>query len=145
MVQLETNIDDMNPQLYAVVSDKLFTAGAKDVWYTPIQMKKNRPGVMLSVLAEAADEEKLTDIILRETTTLGVRVHQLAHRREAQREMITVETKYGSVAVKVKKIGDEVVGMMPEFEDCRKVAQEKGVSVREVQEEAMSVVRKVTP
>lgn len=141
MVQLETNIDDMNPQLFAVVSDKLFAAGAKDVWFTPIQMKKNRPAVMLSVLAEATDEEKLTDIILRETTTLGVRVHQLSHRHEARREMRTVETSHGAVRVKVKFVGDEVIGVMPEFEDCRAIAEAKGVTVREVQEEAMSAGR----
>ncbi len=78
MVQLQTNIDDMNPQLYADVSEKLFDAGAADVWFTPIQMKKNRPGVMLSVLGTIANEQPLANIILRETTTLGVRVQPLA-------------------------------------------------------------------
>ena len=137
MLQLETNIDDMNPQIFASVSDVLFAAGARDVWFTPIQMKKNRPAVMLSVLGPASLESALTDVLLRETTTLGVRVHVLSHRHEARREMRNVETTYGTVRVKVKWIGDEIAGVMPEFDDCRALAVAAAVPVRLVQEQAM--------
>ena len=136
IVQIETNIDDMNPQWYAAVSDKLFAAGARDVWFTPIQMKKGRPGVMLCALGSAAHEAKLADVILRETTTLGVRVHALAHRHEARREIRPVETAFGPVHVKVKWIGNEAMGAMPEYEDCRKLADVAGVPVRIVHEAA---------
>lgn len=136
IVQLETNIDDMNPQLYAAVSEKLFEAGAKDVWFTPIQMKKGRPAVMLGVLGTADAEGTLADIILRETTTLGVRVHALRSRHEARREMHAVETPFGPVAVKVKWVGDEACGAMPEYEDCRGLAEKAGVSLREIYESA---------
>jgi uncharacterized protein (TIGR00299 family) protein len=143
IVQIETNIDDMNPQLYAAVSDKLFAAGARDVWFTPIQMKKGRPGVMLGVLGSAAHEAKLADVILRETTTLGVRVHALAHRHEARREMRPVETAFGPVHVKVKWIGNEAVGAMPEYEDCRKLADAANVPVRTVHEAATVVAQEL--
>lgn len=136
LVQLETNIDDMNPQLYPAVSDKLFAAGAKDVWLTPIQMKKGRPGVLLSVLAPAEQEPTLVEIILRETTTLGVRVHALQHRHEARREFRTVQTPFGFVAVKIKWMGNQAIGATPEYEDCRRLADAAGVPVRVVHDSA---------
>jgi hypothetical protein len=136
LVQLETNIDDMNPQLYAAVSEKLLAAGARDVWFTPIQMKKGRLAILLSVLATAAQEEELVQLILRETTTLGVRVHSLARRHEARRQMETVQTPFGEVGVKIKWMGDEAVGAMPEYEDCRKIAESAGAPVRMVYESA---------
>ena len=102
LVQLETNIDDMNPQIYAAVSEKLFAAGALDVWLTAVQMKKGRPGVMLAVLARAVDEGAMSQIILLETTTLGVRVHRISNRHEAGRELINVATLYGQVRRQVE-------------------------------------------
>ncbi len=102
LVQLETNIDDMNPQLYAAVMEKLLAAGARDVWLTPVQMKKGRPGMVLSVLADTTDESALADLILRETTTLGVRAHQLHRRHEAEREIIQVQTSFGPLRAKSK-------------------------------------------
>lgn len=137
IVQLEANIDDMNPQFFAVVSDRLFAAGALDVWLAPVQMKKQRPGVVLGVLAPAPSEVALADIILRETTSLGVRVGPV-RRHEAARELSTVETPFGAVRVKLKRLGDEVVGAMPEFEDCRRLAEQHGVSVRAVHDAAIS-------
>jgi uncharacterized protein (DUF111 family) len=136
MVQLETNIDDMNPQLYPAVSEKLFAAGAKDVWFTPVQMKKNRPGIVLSVLALAADEPKLATLILRETTTFGVRVHPVSHRHEVRREIRPMPTPFGTVRGKIKFIEQAAVAVMPEYEDCKKLAEEKGLAVREVYEAA---------
>lgn len=137
LVQMETNIDDMNPELYAAVSDQLFAAGALDVWTTPIQMKKGRPAVLLSVLAPASREQGLADILLRETTTLGLRVH-IVQRHEAPRDFVTVETPYGAVPVKRKWLYNQVVGVKPEYEACLRLAQQQGVSVRLVHEAAQA-------
>ena len=137
MVQIETNIDDMNPQFYADVSDRLFAAGALDVWLTPVQMKKGRPAVVLSVLAPASRELELAEIILRETTTLGLRVRPV-RRHEARREMRMVDTPYGAVNVKRKWLGDELIGIMPEYEDCRRLAKERDIPVRLVHEAAVA-------
>jgi uncharacterized protein (TIGR00299 family) protein len=136
VLQLETNIDDMNPQLVAAVSASLFVAGALDVWTTPVQMKKGRPGIVLSVLARAAGESTLADLILRETTTLGVRVHAVHHRHEARREFREITTDFGIVRAKVKWLGNEPAGAMPEYEDCRMLADAKRVPVRIVYESA---------
>jgi uncharacterized protein (TIGR00299 family) protein len=136
VVQLETNIDDMNPQLVAAVSASLFEAGALDVWTTPVQMKKGRPGIVLSVLARVADESTLADLVLRETTTLGVRVHAVHHRHEARREFREITTEFGTVRAKVKWLGNEPTGAMPEYEDCRALAEAAKVPVRIVYESA---------
>lgn len=138
MIQLETNIDDMNPQLFAAVSDRLFAAGARDAWLTPIQMKKGRPGVVLSVLAPAAREAELCDILLRETTTLGVRGVPLLHRRQARREVHHVSTPFGSVHVKLKFIDREPVGAAPEYDDCARLAERHGQPVKRVYEAAFA-------
>jgi uncharacterized protein (TIGR00299 family) protein len=132
MVQLETNIDDMNPQLYSAVSDKLFAAGAKDVWFTPIHMKKNRPAVMLSALAPAAMEEPLAHMIMQETTTLGVRVHALDHRHEARREMRDVQTPWGTVRAKVKFLNEHPAGITPEYDDCKALADKHNLPLKQV-------------
>ncbi len=138
LIQIETNIDDMNPEWYTAISQNLFAAGALDVWTTPIQMKKGRPGVLLSVLAAAAKENTLADLLLRETTTLGVRVHHV-HRHEARREFTSVQTAYGTVQVKLKWIGDQVAGAKPEFDDCQQLAVQHNISVRQVYEAAQAV------
>jgi pyridinium-3,5-bisthiocarboxylic acid mononucleotide nickel chelatase len=137
LVQLETNIDDMNPQLYAAVSEKLFAAGAKDVWFTPIQMKKNRPAILLSALAPAAQEAALSHVILEETTTLGVRVHTLHDRHEARREMREVSTPHGTVRVKIKFIDNHPVGVMPEYDDCKTLADQLHLPARQIWESAV--------
>ena len=143
LVEIETNIDDMNPEFYAAVSQNLFAAGALDVWLTPIQMKKGRPGTLLSVLASAALEAKLAEIILRETTTLGVRAHAV-YRHIAQRDFITVSTPYGPVLVKRKWLGDQLAGAKPEYEACLKLAQAAGVPVRMVYEAAIVMLHSMT-
>ncbi len=139
LVEISTNIDDMNPELYGAVSQRLFAAGARDVWLTPVQMKKGRPGVVLSALAPAALESTLCDLLLRETTTLGVRVHAV-HRHEAARAQGVVDTRYGPVQVKIKRIDGAVWGAMPEYDDCLRVAEAAGVPVRLVYEEALGGV-----
>ena len=136
-VQIETNIDDMNPELYGAVSDSLFAAGALDVWLTPIQMKKGRPGVLICVLAPASHESRLSEILLRETTTLGVRVHPV-HRHETRRSFVTVKTPYGVVQVKLKWAGDTVIGVKPEYADCQRLAAEQELPLRLVYEAALA-------
>ncbi len=136
-VELETNIDDMNPELYAAVSQRLFAAGVRDVWLTPVQMKKGRPGVLLSVLALASLETALADVMLRETTTLGVRVHPV-RRHEAGREFRTVQTLYGPITLKLKVLDGEVVAAMPEFDECQRIADQRGVPARAVYEAALA-------
>jgi pyridinium-3,5-bisthiocarboxylic acid mononucleotide nickel chelatase len=140
LVQIETNIDDMNPELYAAVSQQLFAAGALDVWLTPIQMKKGRPGVLLSVLAPSAQESVMADLLLRETTTLGVRVHPV-QRHEAKRELVKVATRYGAITVKLKRIGGAVIGAKPEYEECLTQAQAHNTPVRRVYEAALAAAQ----
>lgn len=135
MVLLETNIDDMNPELYAAVSRALFEVGARDVWFAPIQMKKDRPAVQLSVLGMAADEVMLVTTLLRETTTLGVRVQPVT-RYAAKRTVQQVATPYGDVQVKVKWVDGVAAGAKPEHEDCVRLAAAQSVPVRVVYEAA---------
>ena len=139
-VQIETNIDDMNPQLYSAVAERLMAAGARDVWLAPVQMKKGRPGVVLAVLADAGLEQALSDLILRETTTLGVRVIPM-HRHEARRELRPVDTPFGPIQTKLKWVGEHLVGAMPEYEDCRRAAEARNLPVRSVYEAALAAAR----
>lgn len=141
MCQLETNIDDMNPQLYCDVSEKLFAAGARDVWLTPVQMKKGRPGVVLSVIAGARDEAALAGIILRHTTSLGVRVKALTHRHTARREIRQIATRFGEIHVKVKWLNDEPIDAVPEYDDCKLLADRAGASILSVQRATIVVAQ----
>jgi uncharacterized protein (TIGR00299 family) protein len=135
MSLLETNIDDMNPELYAGISRALFAAGARDVWLSPIQMKKDRPAIQLSVLGMASDEAALVTTLLRETTTLGVRVQPIM-RYAAERIVQRVATPFGEVQVKVKMLNGQAVGAKPEHDDCVRLAEVHGVPVRMVYEAA---------
>jgi hypothetical protein len=135
MVVLETNIDDMNPELYGAASRALFAAGARDVWFTPVGMKKDRPAVQVSVLAMVADEAALVRVLLRETTTLGVRVQPVT-RYAAARIVQWIATPYGEVQVKVKMVDGIAVGAKPEHEECVRLAEAHGVPVRVVYEAA---------
>jgi len=135
LVQIDTNIDDMNPQVVAAVRDNVMSAGALDMWYTPIQMKKGRPAMMVSVLAPASAEEAVAQVLLRETTTLGMRVHPV-RRQTARQSVETIETPYGLISFKLKWLDDELAAAVPEFEDCRTRAEEHGVPTREVLEAA---------
>jgi pyridinium-3,5-bisthiocarboxylic acid mononucleotide nickel chelatase len=130
-VVIETNIDDMNPQLLAPVGEALLAAGALDVTVTPLQMKKGRAGVQVSVVAHMDDEARLAGLLLAETTTLGVRVHAV-RRHEADRAFVEVATPYGQVVVKQKIIGGHVVGAMPEYESVRALAAETGTPLARV-------------
>jgi Uncharacterized conserved protein len=132
---LETNIDDMSPEILAYASSKLFGAGALDVFYVPIYMKKGRPAFMLTVLAKAETEKKLADIVLTETSTLGIR-RTTCKRYCMRREIITVDTEYGTARVKVASMGD-FRKASPEYEDCRKIAEAAGVPLARVYEAVM--------
>ncbi len=131
VVILETNIDDMNPQVYDHVMARLFKAGALDVFLTSIQMKKNRPGILLRVIARPGDTGPLTAIILAETSTLGVR-QQTMSRVSLRRESHTVETPYGAVRVKVATLADGTRRAAPEYDDCRRLAEQQGAPLRDV-------------
>ena len=128
---LETNIDDTTPEVLAYTQERLFEIGARDVWFTPIQMKKNRPATMLSALVPMDLENKAARLILRETSTLGVRV-RLVSRYEADRKIVTVTTSLGEVSVKVKIMDGANVSVAPEYDDCRKIAIDKDLPLQEV-------------
>ena len=128
---IETNIDDMNGELLGYVQERLLAIGARDVWFTPIQMKKNRPAVMLSVIVSADLEADAVELIMRETSTLGVRVRPL-ERIEAGREVMRIDTSLGSAAVKLKRLNDAVVSATPEYEDARRIALECHLPLQQV-------------
>ena len=133
---LEANIDDMNPQIYGYLYEKLLAAGALDVWTTPIFMKKNRPAQKLSVLTVEEKKEALAGIIFRETTSIGLRVIPVMERLEASRRMAKVETRYGTVHGKVSAWHGEIVTVSAEYEDCRRCAEAHDVPLKTVQREA---------
>jgi hypothetical protein len=141
VVVLETNLDDMNPQIYGYFAGCALAAGALDVFSTPVQMKKNRPGQQVTVICEPASEERLTDLIFRETTTLGVR-RTMAARRTLKRELITVETPLGPIRMKVARLNGRILNAAPEYEDCQRVARERGVPLKQVLAEASFEFRK---
>jgi uncharacterized protein (TIGR00299 family) protein len=136
-IVIETNIDDMNPQVYGHLIEKLMKQGAQDVYLTPIIMKKGRPAILLSVLTDRAKTGAVLDTIFRETTSIGVRIQEV-ERKKLNREIHEVETVYGNVRVKISKRGDEVLTVTPEYEDCRKIAEEKQVPLKQIQEEAIN-------
>ena len=131
LVLLETNIDDMNPQIYGYLMEKLFAEKAADVWFTPIQMKKNRPAIMLSVLAPSTLEGKLSEIIMKETSTLGIRSRAVS-RHMAQREIIEFDSSLGRAHAKIKRFGQDILAVSPEYDDCRRLALEHNLPLHEV-------------
>ncbi|MFY9609981.1 MAG: nickel pincer cofactor biosynthesis protein LarC [Blastocatellia bacterium] len=140
VVVIETNIDDMNPQAYSLVMDRAFSLGALDVFLTPVQMKKDRPAVLLTVLAKPDDAEGLIDLLLQETTTLGVR-HYEANRRTLDRVIEAVATEYGVVRIKVARDGARTLHFQPEYEDCARLAGQARVPFLEVQDAARAAYR----
>lgn len=128
---LETNIDNMNPEHLSFVQERLFDAGARDVWFTPIQMKKNRPAIKLSAIVDCAMELKAAELIMRETPSLGVRFSQI-DRYEAERSVVQFETSLGAVNFKLKKLDGSVVSLSPEYEDCREIAIKEGIPIQDV-------------
>jgi len=133
---LEANLDDLNPQILGYVVDRLLQEGALDAFTLPVQMKKNRPGMLLTVLSKAEDASRLTGIIFVETTTLGVRRRQ-EHREMLARKWVTVGTRWGDVRLKIGSMNGTVTNYAPEYEDCRKLAAEHHVPLKSVMQEAL--------
>jgi hypothetical protein len=133
---VEANLDDMNPQIYGYFLEKALEAGALDVYTTPVQMKKNRPGTLLTVLCKPQDTNPLMTLIFAETTTFGVRTYR-AQRRVLPREWVNVGTEFGEVRIKLSRVNGRILHVAPEFEDCRKLAVEKNVPLQRVIAEAM--------
>ncbi len=137
---LETELDDASPQLLGPLIERLLEAGAVDAFFTPVQMKKGRPGVLVSVLAPPARREAIEELLFRETTTLGVR-RQEWDRTVLERESASVATAYGTVRIKIGRRGVVVYNAWPEFEDCQRLAAEAGVAVKEVLAAAVAAWR----
>lgn len=138
---LETNLDDISGEILGRLVETALAAGALDVFHTPIQMKKNRPGILLTVLCAEAEADQFSEMILRETTAFGVR-RTLAERRKLRREFTVVKTEFGSVTVKLGQLNGKVVQAAPEFESCKQLAAAKQVPLKQVYEAAMKAARK---
>ncbi len=136
---LETNLDDLNPEILGHFVEQALAQGALDVFHTPIQMKKNRPGVLLTVLCAEADADKFSELMLLETSTFGIR-RSVAERRKLAREFATVQTSYGEVRVKLGKLDGRVVQRAPEFESCKKLAAQTKTPLREIYEAANKAI-----
>jgi uncharacterized protein (TIGR00299 family) protein len=133
---LEANLDDMNPQIYGYFLEKALAAGALDVYTTPVQMKKNRPGTLLTILCKPQDTNPLMSLVFAETTTFGARCYR-AQRRTLPRESVRVHTQFGEVRVKLSRVNGRILHVAPEFDDCRRLAVEKNVPLQRVLNEAM--------
>ena len=133
---MEANLDDMNPQIYGYFLEKALAAGALDVYTTPVQMKKNRPGTLLTVLCKPQDTNTLMSLIFAETTTFGARTYR-AQRRTLPREFVSVATNYGDVRIKISRVNGRILHVAPEYDDCRKLAVEKNVPLQRVISEAL--------
>jgi uncharacterized protein (TIGR00299 family) protein len=136
-IVIETNIDDMNPQVYDYLIEKLIQQGAHDVYLTPIIMKKGRPAILLSLLTDKTKSDVLLETIFRETTSIGVRIQEVG-RKKLTRDIREVETPYGKIRIKISRRDDEVLTMTPEYEDCRRIAEERQIPLKQVMEEAKS-------
>jgi len=137
VIVVETNIDDMSPQIYDLLIDKLLGIGALDVFLTPIIMKKSRPAVKLTVLVDSPRLQEAYACILTETTTMGVRIYE-AERKKLSREITEVDTEYGKVSVKLGKIGNEVIKILPEYDDCRRLASENNISILKIHQAVLT-------
>jgi len=136
LILLETNIDDLSPQILGFVMERAFELGAFDCWFTPIQMKKNRPATMISILCEKEKREILTELLYNETTTLGIRI-QIIERNCLPRETIKVATEFGEIDVKVARFNGKIINVKPEYEQIRKIALESKVSLQKVEKKVL--------
>jgi len=137
---LETNLDDINAEILGHFVEKALAAGALDVFHTPIQMKKNRPGVLLTVLCAQADADKFSELMLRETSTFGVR-RSTATRQKLRREFSSVKTEWGEVKIKLGKLNGKVVHAAPEFESCKKIAEKANVPLKQIYDGANKAIK----
>lgn len=136
LLMIETNIDDMSPQLFGHIMERALERGALECYFTPVQMKKNRPGVLLSLLCHPWQKDSLYSLLFQESTTIGVRSYSVS-RRALERTVVCVETEYGPIDVKIARLGGRVLNTMPEFEQCRAAAERAGVPVRDVERAAL--------
>jgi uncharacterized protein (DUF111 family) len=141
VILVETNIDDMNPELFDYACEMLLKQGALDVFMTPILMKKTRPAIMLSVLAPPDRMDRILSTIFAETTTLGVRIHRV-ERKKLVRETISVRTRFGEIEVKVSKVDGQIKNVAPEYEECKEIAIRQNIPLKEVYDEARGAARK---
>lgn len=137
---IELNIDDMNPQLYDYIMNRLFKEGALDVFLTPIIMKKNRPAIKITILSDTDNVNKLADILLRETTSFGLRMYK-TERVKLEKEIKAIKTEYGSTKVKIGKRDGKIINIAPEYEECKRIAEERGIPIREVYEKIKSAAK----
>jgi len=135
LVMIETNVDDLSPQVLGYVMDRALELGALDCYFTPIVMKKSRPASLVSILCREEDRERLSEMVFSETTTLGLRTFSVS-RRALEREIVKVETQYGPIDVKVARLNGRMINQMPEYEQCRIAAVRANVALRAVEDEA---------
>jgi uncharacterized protein (TIGR00299 family) protein len=139
---VETNIDDMNPQFYDYIMEQLLKMGTKEVFLTPVLMKKGRPATLLTVICSSEKLPAVTEFLLKETTTIGLRWHE-DDRVKAEREIVSLQTKYGNIPFKIARWNGEVINVSPEYEDCKRKALEKGIPLKDVFEEARKAARSI--
>jgi len=140
VTRLETNLDDLSPELTGAVMEKLLAAGALDVWFTPIQMKKNRPAVQLSVLCDEAHTEPLADLIFTETSAFGLRMEKIA-RLKLERRFQTVATEFGEITLKLGLRQGRIIQIAPEFESCRAASTRTGQPLKSIYQAALTAFR----
>ncbi len=140
MLVMEANIDDMNPEIYDYVLDRLFAAGARDVSLSPIQMKKNRPGILLRIIAEPSTKDKLAEIVFKETSTIGIRYYQVG-RVVLKRSSHRVKTKYGTINVKIVDLPGDGKRATPEYDEIKKLAERKRIPLKVLYEEVLKVFK----
>ena len=140
VTRLETNLDDLSPELTGAVMEKLLAAGALDVWFTPIQMKKNRPAVQLSVLCDEAHTEPLADLIFTETSAFGLRMEKIT-RLKLERRFQTVATEFGEITLKLGLRQGRIIQIAPEFESCRAASTRTGQPLKSIYQAALTAFR----
>ena len=132
VVQIECEIDDMNPQLFGPLMDRLAEAGSLDVFYAAVQMKKNRPGTLVTVIAPPAKREAVTAVLFTHTTTIGVRYQEM-RRDTLDRRIVSIDTPLGPLRMKVASRNGRVLNAAAEFDDCARIANERGMAIKDVQ------------
>jgi len=138
LILLETNLDDCSPQTFGFVMERAFELGALDCWFTSVQMKKNRPATLISILCEKEKREVLSKLIFTETTTLGIRVSE-TERNRLRREIVKVETEFGAIDVKIARYGEKIVNAKPEYEQIREIALKSNKTVKEIETEVLKL------
>jgi uncharacterized protein (DUF111 family) len=132
-VMIECNIDDMNPELYETLMDSLFSAGAHDVFFTPIIMKKSRPALTISVLCDVSQQKVMEEVFWLNSSTFGLRSYKIA-KSMLRREIVIVKTRHGEITVKNGYLNNRIIKSKPEYEDCKRLAKEKGVPIQDIYE-----------